>query len=107
MDWGEWAQRVPVAKWSIILAFSVIGAIMQRDMTWAGRAVTFIMGTLIAVVFEEPVRSLLNLDGSYAAAVAAVLALTGRNFAAYAFRASKNPTAAISELLDIWRGGKK
>jgi len=103
MDWGEWAHRVPLAKWSIILAFSVIGAIMQRDMTWVGRAITFIVGIAIAVVFEEPVRSLLNLDGSYAAAVSAVLALTGRNFVAYALRASKDPTAALGEILDLWR----
>ncbi|WP_247874534.1 MULTISPECIES: hypothetical protein [unclassified Brucella] len=103
IDWSEWAQRVPLAKWSIILIFSILGAIMQRDMTWPGRALAFVIGIMAAVVFAEPVCSLLNLDQSYSTAIAAVLAMTGRNWAAYVVRASHNPTRAIAELLDIWR----
>lgn len=103
MDWSEWAQRVPLAKWSIIIAFAVMGAIMQRDMTWPGRTLAFFIGISAAVVFAEPVQRLLGLDASYSNAISAVLALTGRNWAAYLVRATKNPTAALNELLDIWR----
>lgn len=105
-NWTDFLSRIPPTKWVVICLFAVLGTIMQRDMTFVGRFVTFFAGFLAAVIFAEPLRSLLGLDVSWSDAISAVLALTGRNWAAYAVRVTKDPTAAAREILDIWRGKK-
>ncbi|UYT57509.1 hypothetical protein OHI65_13535 [Brucella sp. MAB-22] len=103
IDLHDLVTKMPIAKWSIILVFSLVGAIMQRDMTWTGRMITFSIGIAAAVVFAEPVRLLLSLDASWSDALSAVLAMTGRNWAAYFVRATGDPTKAAREILEIWR----
>ncbi|WP_247650439.1 hypothetical protein [Brucella sp. 458] len=103
IDLHDLVTKMPIAKWSIILVFSLVGAIMQRDMTWTGRMITFSIGVAAAVVFAEPVRLLLSLDAGWSDALSAVLAMTGRNWAAYFVRATGNPTKAAREIIEIWR----
>lgn len=106
IDLHDPVTKVSIAKWSIILVFSLVGAIMQRDMTWFGRVISFSIGIAAAVVFAEPIRELLSLDPGWSDAISAILALTGRNWAAYAVRATKDPTSAARDILDVWRGRK-
>lgn len=104
---GDPASKVAVIKWVVIFSFSLLGAFMQREMTWMGRVMSFAIGILAAVVFAEPIRGAFSLDHTWGDAISAVLALTGRNWAAYVIKASKDPTAAAREILDIWRGKPK
>nr|WP_244316691.1 hypothetical protein [Pannonibacter sp. XCT-34] len=88
----------------MILAFAVLGALMQRDLTIWGRLLAVAAGLGAAVIFAEPIRQFLALDPSWSDAVAAGLALTGRNWAAFALRASRDPLATVGEFLRVWRG---
>lgn len=106
-EWIEWFGRFPLMKWVVILGFALLGAAMQRDMTFVGRGLTVVAGVGAAVVFAEPIRHFLDLEMVYGNAVAAVLALTGRNWAAFAIRASKDPTKTMQDILAIWRGKPK
>lgn len=65
--------------------------------------ITFSIGVAAAVVFAEPVRLLLSLDAGWSDALSAVLAMTGRNWAAYFVRATGDPTKAAREIIEIWR----
>ncbi|MEP3012820.1 MAG: hypothetical protein ABJO65_00300 [Hyphomicrobiales bacterium] len=47
---------------------------------------TVVTGTRSAVVFVEPIVHFFDLDPSYTTAVAAILVMTGRNWAAFAIR---------------------
>ncbi|MBA5779126.1 hypothetical protein H2509_18515 [Stappia sp. F7233] len=105
-EWLEALGRFTLTKWAVIVGFAALGAVMQRDMGLWGRALTFAAGVMAAVVFADPVRSLLSLDQGWSEALAAILALTGRNWAAYAIRASRDPAAAAGEILSVWRGRK-
>ncbi|NBN78665.1 hypothetical protein GWI72_10345 [Microvirga tunisiensis] len=101
---GQWLQHASLTKWLMILAFAVLGALMQRDLTIWGRLLAVAAGLGAAVIFAEPIRQFLSLDPSWSDAVAAGLALTGRNWAAFALRASRDPLATVGEFLRVWRG---
>ncbi|MBA4204585.1 MAG: hypothetical protein C0457_06320 [Polymorphum sp.] len=95
------------AKWGLILAFAILGAMMQRDLSIWARLLAIAAGICAAVTFTEPVRDLFHLGPVWGDAVAAALALTGRNWAAFALRASKDPLSTVSAIMGIWRGGPK
>ncbi len=105
-DWTEIFRQFPPTKWLVVVGFAVLGSLMQRDMTIKGRVITFVSGILIAVVFAERIRTGLTLDPAWSDAVSAFLALTGHNLASFAMRASKDPTNAMREIMEIWRGRK-
>ncbi|MTH94696.1 hypothetical protein [Roseibium sp. RKSG952] len=105
-DWLDYLSRLSLGKIVIIILFALLGSRFRRDNSWGERAVTIICGVLAAVVFAEPLRLLLGWGADYESVVAAALALTGRNWAVYAFRASKDPAAA-REIKAILRGKGK
>lgn len=102
----DYLLQIPPVKWVVVILFALLGTAMQRDMTLAGRLITFSSGFLAAVFFAEPLQGVFGLDASWGHAISAILALTGRNWAAYALRATKDPTGTVREILDIWRGKK-
>ncbi len=103
-DWVEWASRAPVIKWAVIVGFAFLSALMQRDMNLLGRSLTVIAGIFAAVVFAEPLILFFELDAAYGNAVAAVLALTGRNWTAVAIRATRDPVETLSRMKSAWWG---
>lgn len=103
---GQWLAHASLTKWLMILGFAVLGALMQRDLSLWGRLLAVAAGFGAAVTFAEPIRQFLSLDPTWGDAVAAGLALTGRNWAAFALRASRDPVATAKDLLAVWRGGK-
>lgn len=105
-DLIEWISRAPVVKWSVILGFALLSAVMQRDMNLLGRGLTIVCGVAAAVVFADPVILFFDLSPAYANAVAGVLALTGRNWAAFAIRATRDPIKTMADLKSIWLGKK-
>lgn len=105
-EWLGWLAHASVTKWSVIVGFALLGAILQRDLTLSGRLLALAAGIGAAVIFADPIRQFLNLDPSWSDAVAAGLALTGRNWAVFMLRATRDPIATVKEFLAIWRGGK-
>ncbi|AXS39288.1 hypothetical protein [Breoghania sp. L-A4] len=99
-------KAVPM-KWLVIAAFALTGALAQRDMGWPGRIMTFVCGVLAAAVFCEPLLDLLSLSESWGHAVAGVLAVTGRNWVAFAIRASRDPLELADRVAAIIRGVRK
>lgn len=105
-EWIEWLSRAPVIKWAVIVGFAVLSAAMQRDMTLMGRFLTLTAGIGAAVVFADPVILFFELSPTYGNAIAAVLAMTGRNWAAFAIRASRDPIKTLEDFKGVWWGKK-
>ncbi|MEP3049393.1 MAG: hypothetical protein ABJL55_16215 [Roseibium sp.] len=105
-EWLEWLSRAPVVKWIVIIGFAMLSAAMQRDMSLVGRMLTLVAGVAAAVVFADPFVQFFDLSATYANAVAAVLAMTGRNWAAFAIRASRDPIKTLAEVKAVWWGKK-
>ena len=101
---AAWVCKLPVAKIAVIAAFATIGATLPRDLSLRDRLGAFFTGFLAALVFGEPVRTLLGLPETWAFGMAGILAMTGRNIAVFALRASRDPARLARDIMDIWRG---
>lgn len=100
-------SRLPFWKTAIIIAFALVGALMQKEASMMQRVLTFTVGVLAAYVFTDPLLKLIDLETELGNATAAVLALSGRNIAAYVLRASRDPVAALQEIMRIVGGRYK
>lgn len=99
-----WFWDLPLAKMAAITAFAAIGAALPKDLSARDRLMTFFVGFMAALVFGDPVRSLLGFSEAWAYGMAGILAMTGRNIAVFILRASRDPKSFAKDLLEIWRG---
>ncbi|MCK7611951.1 hypothetical protein [Roseibium sediminicola] len=102
----EWFWQLPLTKITVIAAFAAIGAALPKDLSVRDRWMTFFIGFVAALVFGEPMRSVLGLEETWAYGMAGVLAMTGRNIAVCIIRASRDPKAFAKDLMEIWRGSR-
>ncbi|MEW4459559.1 hypothetical protein AB1K42_15825 [Roseibium algicola] len=100
----EWVWHLPLTKITAITAFAMIGAALPKDLSARDRMMTFFVGFIAALVFGEPVRSVLGFGEMWAYGMAGILAMTGRNIAVFILRASRDPKTFAQDLLEIWRG---
>jgi hypothetical protein len=100
----DWFWQLPFMKILVVAAFAAIGAALPKDLTARDRLMTFFVGFLAALVFGEPVRALMGLSEAWAFGMAGILAMTGRNLAVFALRASRDPVGTLQHVREIWRG---
>ena len=99
--------HLPLWKAAVIIAFAMVGAFMHKDASFWQRVLTFSVGVLAAAVFTDPLLQLIGLQAELDDPTAGVLALNGRNIAAFVLVASKDPLKAARDILGIIRGSKK
>ncbi|MEP3120287.1 MAG: hypothetical protein ABJO52_00295 [Nisaea sp.] len=102
----DWALELPLPKIAVIGAFAIVGAVLPTDLKPKQRIATFFIGFLAALVFGDPLRSVMGLPETWAYGMAGVLAMTGRNIAVFVIRISRDPAAFARTAVEIWRGGK-
>lgn len=100
----DWFLALPLTKIGVIAVFAAIGAALPKDLTPRQRLGTFFVGFMAALVFGEPLRELLAMSDTWAFGMAGILAMTGRNLAVFALRASRDPVGVAAKILKLWRG---
>ncbi|KZL06752.1 hypothetical protein PsAD2_04265 [Pseudovibrio axinellae] len=95
--------RLPLWKTAIILGFALIGALLQ-EASFLQRVLTFFIGIAAATTFTEPLIIFFDLKPGLSDATAGVLAMSGRNMAAFTLRISRDPFKATENFLKFWRG---
>ncbi|KZK82424.1 hypothetical protein PsAD46_03552 [Pseudovibrio sp. Ad46] len=99
--------HLPFWKTAVIVAFAVVGALMHKEAGFWQRVLTFSCGVLAAAVFTDPLLQLIGLQAELDDPTAGVLALSGRNIAAFVLVASRDPVKAAKEILGIIRSSGK
>ncbi|KZL00426.1 MULTISPECIES: hypothetical protein [unclassified Pseudovibrio] len=95
--------HLPFWKTAVIVAFALIGALLQEAGFWQ-RVLTFFIGIAAAVTFTQPLLDFFELKAAFSDATAGVLAMSGRNITAFVLRLSRDPFKSAGMILKIWKG---
>ncbi|MFS8182112.1 hypothetical protein ACMG4P_11225 [Pseudovibrio denitrificans] len=101
----ETFYHLPFWKTIVIVAFALIGALLQEAGFWQ-RVLTFFIGVTAAVTFTQPLLDFFELKAAFSDATAGVLAMSGRNITAFLLRLSRDPVKFAELLLGVWRRNK-
>ncbi|KZL18139.1 hypothetical protein [Pseudovibrio sp. WM33] len=97
--------HLPFWKTAVIVAFALIGALLQEAGFWQ-RVLTFFIGIAAAVTFTQPLLDFFELRPAFSDATAGVLAMSGRNITVFVLRLSRDPVKSAELLLGVWRRNK-